>query len=523
MSRTGILQLVPYPAKVIPAEGVCCLPAEFADGAGGRINDLTGIMTGIVTGAGICVTRKKLPEGEEAYLLQIRPEGITIEGMPQGVFYAVQTLRQLIRQFGTRIPCMEISDHPRFSYRGFMLDSSRHFLPVEDVKKLLDAAAAMKLNRFHWHLTDDQGWRIGIRKYPELAEKGARRGKAMFADIPEPEESAGYFTEEDVREIVSYAKERFIEVIPELEIPGHESALLHAYPDLRCLNTGEESRVQINGGIFKELLCAGNEKTYTFIEDVLDEYMELFPFPYIHLGGDEAVKAHWRTCPRCQAKMRMMGLPDENALQQWLVRYFADYLRSRGRHAVVWNEVLRGDALPADIAVQMWHGDADLGREFALRGGKIIQSDTQAYYLDYPYFITDLKKTLEFDPVPEYLCGMEDAVMGLEAPLWTERVRDIDRAAFQLFPRLPAAAESAWTQKESRDPESFPERYEALREVLNKMGLKGAQEKYWSISPEDAAAEKEEYERITKTPHMIRFVEEQENILKEEIRHYGRF
>ena len=251
--------------------------------------------------------------------------------------------------------------------------------------------------------------------------------------------------------------------------------------------------------------------------------MELFPYPYIHLGGDEAVKAHWRTCPCCQARMHSLGLKDENAMQQWMVRYFADYLRNHGRHAVVWNEVLRGETLPADIVVQMWQGDADLGSAFAERGGKIIHSSTKGYYLDYPYFITDVQKVLDFDPVPEYLKNAEESVFGIEAPLWTERVVDLDRAAFQLFPRLPAVAESAWTPEKVRHPESFFTRYAGLQGILEEAGLQGAPEKYWKITEADAAQESAEYERITKTPHMVRFVEEQEKVLQEEIRVYGRF
>ncbi|MBQ9613003.1 MAG: beta-N-acetylhexosaminidase [Lachnospiraceae bacterium] len=525
MNTMTELHLVPYPAEVSFTEGSFFLPEEgsFSD----KTEDSLYRSCLPETVRGVCwILPKTEQEGdapEGSYRLSIRPEGLEIEGTEQGIFYAGQTLRQLLVQFGGELPCLEIRDWPRFAYRGFMLDSSRHFLPKEDVKKLLDAAAAMRLNKFHWHLTDDQGWRIEISKHPELTGKGARRGRAMFADLPEPEESAGYFSREDIREIISYAAERFIDIVPELEIPGHESALLFSCPELRCENADGEPKVQINGGIFKELLCAGNEKTYPFIEEILDEYMELFPYPYIHLGGDEAVKAHWRSCPRCQAKMHALGLKDENAMQQWMVRCFADYLRKHGRHAVVWNEVLRGEALPTDIVVQMWHGDADLGGEFAERGGRIIHSSTDAYYLDYPYFVTDVSKILNFDPVPEYLKNSEQSVFGIEAPLWTERVVDLDRAAFQLFPRLPAVAERAWSPEKACGPDTFFSRYTGLQGILEEMGLRGAPEKYWKISEADKAEEFEEYERITKTPHMLRFIEEQERVLQEEIRVYGRF
>ncbi len=456
---------------------------------------------------------------------------------------------------------MEITDAPRFSYRGFMLDSSRHFLPKEDIKRLLDAAALLKLNKLHWHLVDDQGWRIEIRKYPKLTEIGARRGKADFARLSEPEETHDFFTQDDIREIVAYAAERFIDVVPELEIPGHESALLAAYPEYSCEGTNPgELQVQITGGIFREILCAGNEKTAFLLRDILDEYMELFPYSYLHLGGDEAVKAHWRSCPRCQAKIRELGLSDENALQQWLVRSMADYLEERGRHALVWNDVLRGEKLSPKMAVQMWLGDKDLIEEFTSRGGRIIQSATDFCYLDYPYSTIDVKKIIAFDPVPNYLKDREEQVWGIECPLWAERVTDLKRAAFQLFPRLPAMAEKAWTNVPSgaegmknpedmqngenkkqdtadeavanpcedsyrtdRDYENFCRRYGNLRQELEKMGLEGAPEKYWNMTPEDAARDQKELENLLDTPFLQKFREEEEALLASEREVYGRF
>jgi len=460
---------------------------------------------------------------DESYRLRVLEDQIIMEGSPCGVFYAKQTLKQLQSQFGNAIPCMEITDQPRFSYRGFMLDSSRHFLPKEFIKTLLDAAALLKLNKFHWHLTDDQAWRIEIRSYPMLTQKGALRGKAHFADLPEPEETHDYFSQEDIREVVAYAAERFIDVIPELELPGHASALLFACPELAC-EGAEASQVQITGGIFPQILCAGNEETSVFIKHVLDEYMSLFPYPYIHLGGDEAIKAHWRSCPKCQRKIRELGLKDENALQQWLLRQAASYLAAHGRHAVAWNEVLRGEPLPTDVLVQMWHGDEDLIKQFTSRGGKIIQSSTAAYYLDYPYYQTDLSRTLSFDPVPDFLKENESAVIGIEAPLWTERVTNRDRAAFQLFPRLPAAAERAWTTAQAPAPsDRFQDRYRNLDTLLKQLGLSGAPEEYWDETPALAAEEKAAQARIMNTPFLHSFRRRQDALLDEERKVYGRF
>lgn len=532
-----ILQLIPYPNEVIRKSGWC------------RRSDRLQIQEGEVLGN---------PEG---YCLDIREDGIRLAGAPAGIFYGKQTLCQLKDQFGGELPCMEIMDAPHFSYRGFMLDSSRHFLPKEDIKRLLDAAALLKLNKLHWHLVDDQGWRIEIRKYPKLTGIGARRGKADFARLPEPEETHDFFTQDDIREIVAYAADRFIDIVPELEIPGHESALLAAYPEYSCEGTDPgELQVQITGGIFREILCAGNEKTAFLLRDILDEYMELFPYSYLHLGGDEAVKAHWRSCPRCQAKIKELGLSDENALQQWLVRSMADYLEERGRHAVVWNDVLRGEKLSSKMAVQMWLGDKDLIEEFTSRGGRIIQSATDFCYLDYPYSTIDVKKIIAFDPVPDYLKDREEQVWGIECPLWAERVTDLKRAAFQLFPRLPAMAEKAWMNVPSdaggmknpedmqngekkkqgtageavanpcedscrtdRDYEDFCRRYGNLRQELEKMGLEGAPEKYWNMTPEDAARDQKELEDLLDTPFLQKFREEEEALLASEREVYGRF
>ena len=506
----GLLQLIPYPNEVIRKDGWCKCWDH------------------------VQIQKEKWQGNPEGYCLDIQEDGIRLTGTPAGIFYGKQTLRQLEDQFGGELPCMQITDAPRFSYRGFMLDSSRHFLQKEEIKRLLDAAALLKLNKFHWHLVDDQGWRIEIRKYPKLTEIGARRGRADFARIPEPEETHDFLTQDDIREIVAYAANRFIDIVPELEIPGHESALLAAYPEYSCEGTDPgEQKVQITGGIFKEILCAGNEKTVSFLKDILDEYMELFPYSYLHLGGDEAVKAHWRSCPKCQRKMKELGLPDENALQQWLVRTMADYLEQKGRHAVVWNDVLRGEKLSPKVAVQVWLGDKDLIEEFTSRGGRIVQSTTDYCYLDYAYSDIDVKKLLSFDPVPDYLKDQEKQVWGMECPLWTERVTDLTRAAFQLFPRLPAMAEKAWSRKssgvdggyypDSKWYESFCRRYENVRKELDELGLKGAPEKYWNMTPEDAARERKELENLLDTPFLQRFRKEEEALLASEREVYGRF
>jgi hexosaminidase len=492
------LHLVPYPESAVRREGTCSPDAEVRQ----------------------CL--RPLPGGEEAYELEIAADGITETGAEQGLIHAEQTLAQLRLQFPDRLPCLVIRDKPRFAWRGFMLDSSRHFLPEPDVMTLIDAAAFFKLNRFHWHLTDDQGWRIEIERFPRLAEIGSRRGKAYFGDFPEPEESHGFFTKKQVRRIVAFARERGVEIIPEIEIPGHETAAIAAYPELGC--TGQSMPVAVRPGIFDNLICAGREENYQFLCGVLDEIMELFPYPVIHIGGDEACKAHWRNCPYCQAKIKELGLSDENALQQWLVKRIGAYLSSKGRTPVVWNDSLRGSSLPPDFIVQSWMGDHERIADFCSRGGKVIQSDCSHYYMDYPYFRIDVGNILKADPYPDYLDGQQKKqVIGLEAPLWTERVPDLQTACRQLFPRLSAVAEAAWTPAPSRDNDSFAERYEGCAAQFEKRRLKGAAPRSaWFMDEAAAAADRAEYERITGTPEFLRMEEEDEKRMQEEQRIYGK-
>lgn len=458
--------------------------------------------------------------GDEGYLIRIEEDEIQIFGTKKGRFYGHKTLEQLRIQFPNQLPCIEIVDRPRFSYRGFMLDSSRHFLPKEDVLKLLDAAAYFKLNKMHWHLIDDQGFRIQIQKFPKLTEIGAKRGAVHFGRMEEPVESHDFFTQEDIRQIVAYAGERMIDVIPEIEIPGHESALLAAYPEYGCQDG--IVKVQTRGGIFDHLLCVGKEETWIFITNILDELLELFPYEVIHIGGDEACKKRWRACPHCQKKMQELQLKDENVLQQWFVIKVKEYLKSKHRKALVWNDSLRGEQLDSEFMVQAWLGDKKLITDFAARGGKIVQSDVRAYYLDYPYFMSDVANILKTEPYPDYLEEtLHSAIIGIEAPLWTERVPDLKTAAFQLFPRLPAVAECAWTQKDARENDSFYDRYERVSEYLEQKGLYGAPRKYWDI---DEATEKEErarYSYVNDSPENLSAWKIDEALMEEERAIYG--
>ncbi len=282
------------------------------------------LQTGYVSSQTVIAENQDNTLPYEGYSLAITEQGIHISGGQAGLFYAKQTLKQLLLQFPDALPCMEIKDTPRFAYRGFMLDSSRHFLPKEDVKKVIDVLALFKINKLHWHLIDDQGFRVEIKAFPKLTQIGAFRGRSQFGLVDSDTGNDGYFTQKDIREIVAYAGERMIDIIPEIEIPGHESAMLAAYPEVGCLN--QIIPVETKGGIFDKLICAGKESSFTFIKQLLDELCELFPCEMIHIGGDEACKRIWRECPNCQSKIKELGLKDENALQQWFVVKVQEYL-----------------------------------------------------------------------------------------------------------------------------------------------------------------------------------------------------
>ena len=377
-------------------------------------------------------------------------------------------------------------------YRGFMLDVCRHFMPVEEIKKLLQAAAVLKLNRMHWHLTDDQGWRIEIRKYPLLTEKGAVRGNSFFGGTPETERNSGFYTQEEIRDLVAYAKDLGIEIIPEIEIPGHAAALLAAYPQLGCRRgeTGTwEEKVEISGGIFPALVCAGKEETLDFLKDIMDEVTELFPFPAVHIGGDEALKFRWRRCPDCRRRILEKNLRSEDDLQRDLLMRIGDYLAGKGRKTIVWNDVLDGGLLPAHFIVQQWMGGRQETCAFMQSGGTVIRSDTDSFYLDYCYGRIDVRRIWETPRAPEYARGLEGQILGVECPLWTERIASLERAAWQLFPRL--AAVSVKMSGEDLPWETFREKVKTLEAELEaKTGLKGAPEELWDMDPETAEADR---------------------------------
>ncbi|MEN8006021.1 MAG: family 20 glycosylhydrolase [Candidatus Krumholzibacteriota bacterium] len=404
--------------------------------------------------------------GPEQYEMKITGEGIEISAThPQGFFHGVSSLIQLALNGppsspATTLPQGTIRDQPRFGWRGMLLDCGRHFMPVESIKELLDKLALHKFNVLHWHLTEDQGWRLEIPGYPRLTEIGAWRTET------DGSVSGGFYTTEDVRDIVAYAAERFITVVPEIEMPGHSQAALAAYPELSC--TGGPFEVQTQWGVHKDILCAGREETFTFLEDVLVRVMEMFPGRYIHIGGDEAPRDRWKKCARCQARIRDENLSGEDDLQSWFIGRIGTFLSGHGRRLIGWDEILDG-GLPGDpnhFTVQAWRG-LDKAAAAARAGHDVIVSPTSHAYFDYDPGVLDLQQVFEFRPVP---AGLDPAagerILGGQMNLWTEYIPP-ERVDTMLFPRLTAMAEALWTGADNRDFPAFLDRLDRHGPVLD--------------------------------------------------------
>lgn len=429
--------------------------------------------------------------GDQVYYLGARPDLFTIGGTnPSQVFYAIQTLRQILPPEtlvdgvpsplpgGLRIPSGRIVDYPRYRWRGMLLDCGRHFMPKELIKRYIDLLAFHKMNVLHWHLTEDQGWRIEIKKYPKLTEIGAWRKATREDEQPRKGDLyGGYYTQEDIREIVAYAQSRFVTVVPEIEMPGHCMAALASYPELSC--TGGPFEVMTRWGISPDVYCAGNDETFEFLEGVLTEVMELFPSEYIHIGGDEVIKDRWKACPKCQARMRAEGLKNEEELQSWFIRRIEKFLNAHGRRLIGWDEILEGGLAP-NATVQSWRGME--GAIAAARAGHdVIASPTSHCYLDYAQVrlpgeptrmgFIDLRTAYSFEPTPPRLSDEEARhILGLEGNMWTEHAPP-ERVDYQVFPRLCALAEVAWSPPEARDWDDFQRRMKVHYRRLDALGV----------------------------------------------------
>lgn len=415
----------------------------------------------------------------EEYSITIDEKGAKIKCSGKaGENFAYQTLKQLEFSYSGNIPYLTINDKPAFSYRGFMIDCARHFFSVSDLKKMIDCAALFKLNKFHWHLVDDQGWRMEIKKYPLLTEKGSVRAYSNFGRYYDSNPYEGFYTQNQMKDIVEYCRKKSIDVIPEIEIPGHVSACLHAYPNLSC--TDKEIPVRTHAGIFRDILCAGKEEVYEFLFNVLEEMSSIFPCEYVHIGGDEAPKDRWEECPHCSKKMESLNLMNYEQLQGYMTNRIYGYLQKKGKKAIAWNESLRGKNLEKGITVQNWREKNDECSIRASEGGKIIVSDFFHYYLDYPLGMTPLKKTYMYEPIPSALAeNMKKNIIGVEAPIWTEFINDIDKMSMMSFPRLAAVAETGWTYKKNKDYKGFTHRLSYVIRMIEKTGLKYTDASQW--------------------------------------------
>ena len=464
------------------------------------IQKATGMKLGLTTNPPrmnfINLTLDKSIKNTEGYRLVIDERGVSIAGGAEnGVFYGTQTLRKslpLVRNKEVvELPAVEITDEPRFGYRGIHLDVSRHFFDVDVVKQTIDMLALHNQNTFHWHLTDDQGWRVEIKKYPELTRFGSIRQRTVIGHntpVYDNTPVGGYYTQDQMREVVEYAKERYITVIPEIDMPGHMSSVLACFPELGC--TGGPYHVAEEWGIADDILCAGNDKVYDLIEDILDELIEIFPSKYIHLGGDEAPRVRWQSCPKCQARIHQLGLvkDDEHSAEDKLQSYFMSriekYLNGKGRQIIGWDEILDGE--PSQTATVMsWRGVKG-GIKAAKSGRDVIMSPNSNAYLDHyqsentsrePMAIggfLPVEKVYSFDPMDQLSTEEQKHIIGVQGNLWTEYIPYPEQLQYMYMPRVAALSEVQWCKPTQGDYEAFKARLPKLVDLYKLLGWKYA-------------------------------------------------
>ena len=448
-----------------------------------------------VSGSVVMVTDTAI-HNSEGYKMIITSGKVVIKASSgAGFFYAVQTIRQLlppevekdsvIKSLILSVPACEITDEPRFSYRGMHLDVGRHLFPVEYIKRYIDMMALHKMNTFHWHLTEDQGWRIEIKKYPKLTERGGFRketvlGKASKKPVRyDNKPYGGFYTQDEVKEVVAYARSRFITIIPEIEMPGHSQAALAAYPQLSC--TGGPFEVGRTWGVYKDVYCAGKEETFAFLEDVLSEICDLFPGKYIHIGGDECPKERWEKCPLCQKRIKVEGLKDTKELQSYFIKRIEKFLISKNRRLIGWDEILEGGLAP-EATVMSWRGVTG-GIEAAKQNHDVIMSPNQYAYFDYyqcepegqPLAIggyLPLENVYSFDPqFQELNSEQQKHILGVQGNLWTEYIPTPEQMEYMAYPRMFAMSETGWTQGSKKDFDEFIARIAVQRQRYDRIGI----------------------------------------------------
>lgn len=430
-------------------------------------------------------------ENPEAYSLEVKQGQVVITAPTEaGVFYGIQTLRKSIgiAEGGSiELPAVSITDEPRFGYRGMMLDVSRHFFSVDDVKCYIDMLALHNINRLHWHLSDDQGWRIEIKKYPKLTEIASQRKETVIGRNSgkyDGQPYGGFYTQQQAKEIIAYAAERYITVIPEIDLPGHMQAALTAYPELGC--TGGPYEVWTQWGVSDNVLCAGNDKTIEFVKDVLAEIVEIFPSEYIHVGGDECPKTVWAKCPKCQARIKALGLKSdskhtkEERLQSFVIHEAEAFLATKGRKMIGWDETLEGGLAPG-ATVMSWRGEGG-GIEAAKQGHDVVMTPNTYLYFDYyqskdtdtePLAIggyLPMERVYSYEPMPKALSPEEQKyIIGVQANLWTEYIPDLKQIQYMVLPRMAALCEVQWSQPNKKDYESFLKRVSRLVDIYQRM------------------------------------------------------
>lgn len=459
------------------------------------IKQITGIRTQVLSKRTkarpsiILILNRKL-KGSESYKLIVSHKQIIIEGSTSaGVFYGMQTFRKSLPLGGSEktvtMPTVCITDSPRFSYRGMMLDCGRHFFPINFIKKFIDILALHNMNVFHWHLTEDQGWRIEIKKYPRLTSIGSMRSGTVVGRNSTLDDSipyGGYYTQDEAKEIVEYARQRHITVIPEIEMPGHMLAALAAYPELGC--TGGPYEVAHKWGVFKDVLCLGNEKTYKFLQDIIDEIVHIFPSPYIHIGGDETPTDRWETCPKCRRLAESQGI-EPNHLQQYFTNRIEKYSNSKRRRIIGWDEMLKGKIAHSAI-IMSWRGIGP-GSEAAKLGHDVIMSPTDNDYFDYyqtkntwnePLAFggyLPVSKVYEFEPCPDSLSvEAKKHIIGVQSNLWTEYISTRNQVEYMIMPRIAATSEVQWTAPEKKNYPDFVKRVTRLTALYDCYGYQYA-------------------------------------------------
>ena len=517
-SQTHVIDVVPYPNDVQFAQGQFNVKGASVSYVGAideaSLNVIEAFaqkLSQISTVESPLAENDDLQEGfgfvydgtipEEAYTIEVAPKSVLVKASGlRGFNYAIQTLKQMlpVEIFGTRpapradwtLPCVTINDAPRFAYRGLHLDECRHFFGIDEVKRYLDIMEVHKLNKFHWHLTEDQGWRIEIKKYPRLTEVGSiRKGTCIKKDFNSNDGilygEGMWYTHDQIREVVAYAASKGIDVIPEIDLPGHMLAALAAYPELGC--TGGPYEVWTRWGVSEDVLCAGNDRVYEFLKDVLTEVCELFPYEYIHIGGDECPKVRWESCTKCQAKIKALGLRDkdghkaEHYLQSHVMSQMEKFLNEKGRKVIGWDEILEGEIAPS-ATIMSWRGEAG-GIKATGLGHKAIMTPNTYFYLDYyqsldvanePFGIggyLPIERCYSYEPYAESMTGEQcRLIWGVQANLWTEYIAEADHLHYMLLPRLAALSEVQWCRSDRKDWDRFQGAADHFCRIYDVMG-----------------------------------------------------